>query len=127
MIRVVVLLTVVLATGVTAFAQQPRATSDAEIASARRLSNAVIQQPEARTPATLAKPQITLTGEKGKQLVTGTFGVAVGTTSYDLVFSGPIGEDDEVASPLSLDGLANGASLRFGITSGSAVKKRLTA
>lgn len=107
------------------FAQ--RETTEAERTGAERLSSAAIQQPEARTPMTVGKPQLTLTAEKGKQVVTGTVGVAYGTTSYDLVFSGPIGEDDEVASPLTLDGLANGASVRFGITSGSAVKRRLTA
>jgi hypothetical protein len=66
-----------------------------------------------------------LTAERGKQALSGTIGVTAGTTSFDVVFSGPIGEGDDVASPLSLDRLANGATVRFGFTSGNAVKRRL--
>ena len=78
-----------------------------------------IQQPTADAALLVPRPQFTLLAEKGKQKVTGTFGIGVENWSADFSFSGPIGEEDAEASPLSLGGLNNGSSVRFGFSYGT--------
>ena len=98
-----------------------------ERAAARRLAFAVTEQPDATSPFSLTKPKLSLEATKEAQKVVGSIGLAFTQATLDLTFSGPIGEDDEEASPLTLDGLVNGAFVQVGFTGSSAIKRNLTA
>lgn len=108
-------------------AAQSRRLDPEEVDRQRQLAQASVQQPDAHAGLVLAQPQWTLIAEKGKQSVSGTIGVALDDWALDFNFTGPIGEKDESASPLTLGGLQTGATARFGFSHGSITKQRLTA
>jgi hypothetical protein len=111
----------------TGTAVQPRRSTPAEEAQQRELARASVQQPQPEAALVLPQPQFTLVGERGKQTVSGTLGVAVDDLNIDATFSGPISETADEASPLTLGGLQNGTSLRVGVSHGVITKRRLSA
>jgi hypothetical protein len=107
-------------------AAQERPTTTQEQSQSREAARESLKQPQPDGALILPQPQFTLVAEKGKQAVSGTLGVAFNDWNLDATFSGPIGESDREASPLSLGGLQNGASIRFGFSQGTIGRKWLS-
>ncbi len=89
---------------------------------ARERTRQAVDQPEPSSPLALAKPKLSLEATKDAKKVVGSVGLAWKDNAFDVTFSGPIGEEAPEASPLTLDGLANGAFVQIGFTGAHAVK-----
>jgi hypothetical protein len=113
------------APGASAAAQE-RATNANEQNQSREAARESLKQPQPDGALIMPQPQFTLLAEKGKQAVSGTLGIALDDWNLDVTFSGPIGETDREASPLTLGGLQNGASIRFGFSQGNIGRRWLS-
>lgn len=105
---------------------QGRAATVVDQKNQREAARASVQQVQPEGALVYAQPQFTLTAEKGRQKVSGTIGIAVDNWSLDTTFSGPIGEEDDEASSLTLGGLQNGASIRLGFSHGTVTTRRMS-